>query len=620
MSVDNELALRYLGGCLYGAILSQAGAVRPANLVRALPQGMRVSVGLIRRVLTDDERFVEVAGRFDIADRDTIRTQPFGGAVATLLQRYGGPMPEQLMFTGLARIRGGSPTYFRELLAKYIMTREDVRLLDEHVVGADWILVMEGQNEEEILFYNDLDHDEELRELWEQCRKKDLRKRDPALTAAHILETFQRPIGPRQLAFLTWIHHPQIFDPVTFVAEVLRRDDVVAACGQWFSRTQIEQMHRRLRALSDDLAGETEEVAAVDLAEILAASPPATPYQLDEDDRINIMAVMAEAQVPIGVDELIVDLLEITPERRKFAAAVHAVDQELAREPSLLRVSPGRYLSRDAIPEWVHEVPGPLYPTVTDDERDVLLELDALPVELREQVLDPYYEDVGCGVDIEPSEDQMAGDETTYPLLHHHYVMGTMALRKIDRTLFDGEAPLTLVLMRAADGIVCPVWVNRELGLLFGLLSWYQRELPPSGGVFTIRRGDEPDIYVLDYDGRVDDELAPDEERMNRLERKRERVSHRPISTFDLMVELLAEHDAGLSFNALWAEMNVVRATSRWQIASLLAYYPCFVASDGVWSVDAELVREPGDPELQLYVIGAQDEEAEAEEEESPEE
>jgi len=190
-----------------------------------------------------------------------------------------------------------------------------------------------------------------------------------------------------------------------------------------------------------------------------------------------------------------------------------------------------------------------------------------------------------------------------YPLLHHHYAMGTMAVRAIDRPFFVAEPPLSLVVMRYAESEAYPVWLNAEIGLLFGLSRWYQRHLPPSGAIFRVTHGGAPESYVLEFDGAVDDELAPDEERMAQLERKRERVGHRPISTRDLMVELLDEHDAALSFNALWAEMNAVRRTSRWQLASLLAYDACFSESDGHWTADRALVGEPGDESLVEAVI-----------------
>lgn len=619
MAIDRDLALRYLGDCLYGAILGQAGAVRPSDLVRSLPQGMRLGVALIRQLLAEDERFDEVAGRFDIADRQTVKTRPFGGAVATLLQDYERPMPVPLMITGLARIRGGAPDYFADLLDKYEASRRDVVYAADHVVHADWILKLQGEDEEQLLFYNRLDGDEDLREMWQECEKSDLRKRDPGLTAANILSEFGRPLKPKQLAFLTWTHHPQIFDPVDFVGQALERDDIIPACGMWFGEEQIEALHEELRKASDEMSGEGEEAVRVNLGEILDEEPPGPPHKLDPEDEANIVSVISSTQVPIGIDELIVDLLEITPDNKRFAAAVHSVQHTLSHEKDLIEVSPGRYLSRQAIPDWVHEIPEPLIPVDTEADEDVLVDIEALPDDLHDEVLDPIYEDICSGVEIEPGEDLSSEDSIDYPLLHHHYIMGTMALRAIDRPFFADQPALSLLIMRYDDAEAYPVWLNNEIGLLFGLSRWYQRYLPPSGAIYRITPGDAPDTCILEYDGDTEEELAPDEDRMKLLERKRERVSHRPISVRDLMIELLEEHDEGLTFNELWGEMNVVRRTSRWQIASLLAYHACFSESDGRWTADRALMTEPGDEDLAEFIITS-DEDEEGEEESGDEE
>ena len=611
MEIDRAFALQYLGDCLYGAILGQAGAVRPSDLVRSLPRGMRLGVGLIRQLLSEDERFEEVAGRFDIVDRVMVKARPFGGAVAALLDGYQRPMPVALMINGLARIRGGSPDYFGDLLDKYETTRRDVVYAAGHVVHMDWILQLEGEDEEQVLFYNHLDGDEDLREMWERCEEGDLRKRDPGLTASNILSELKRPIAPRQLAFLTWTHHPQIFDPIGFVAEAIEREDVTPACGMWFGEREIEALHDELRDASDEISGEGEETVRVDLADVLEQEPPATPYKLDPGDRTNIMSVISTTQVPIGIDELIIDLLEITPGNRRFVAVAHTVQDALSVEKDLIQVSPGRYLSRQAIPDWVHDIPGPLVPAETDAEDDVLIEIEALPGALREEVLEPIYQDVRNGVETEPDEELQSGEAIDCALLHHHYIMGTMAVRPIDRRFFASEPDLSLLVMRYGDGEAHPVWLNTKLGLLFGLSRWYQRHLPPSGAVFRITRGDAPETCVLEYDGDTEDELAPDDERMRMLERKRERVTHRPISTRDLMIDLLDEDDGGLTFNELWAQMNVVRRTSRWQIASLLTYHACFSESEGLWTADRGMVNEPGDSAFDEAIIRAEEDERE---------
>ena len=620
MATDRELALQYLGDCLYGAILGQAGAVRPSDLVRSLPRGVRVGVGLIRQLLEDDDRFEEMAGRFEIAARDSLRTRPFGGAIRAILEDHGRPVPAPLMITALARLRGGSPQYFHGLLDSFVESRDEVIYAADHVVASDWLLLMEGDDEREMLFYNRLDRDEDLREMREECEKRDLRKRDPGLTAAHILDTFDRPISPRALAFLSCAHHPQIFDPAVLVQQLLERDDVIASTGQWIGQNYLAKLHEELGSASDEIAGEADELPSVDLGEILSNDPPATPFKLESDDQANVLAIVGGVHAPIGIDELIIDLLEISPDQRKFNAAVHVLDRLLDDQPDLIRVSPGRYLSREAVPDWVREIPRPLIPVETEFEEDVMLPPEALPEALREEVLNPIFEDVGAGVELAPAEHLMAEDSTEVSLLHHHYVVGTLPIRSIDEPLFAMDAELSLLLMRYGDSEVYPTWLNAPLGLIFGLERWYQRHLPPSGAVFRLAHTDAADTFVLEYDGRTDEDLSPDEERMIALERKRERVSHRPISIHDLMIELLREHEDALSFNAFWGEMNIVRRTSRLQLASMLVLYPCFVEEDGGWRLETGAIGEPIDETYASSVIETDEEAEEAGEAEEAEE
>ncbi len=612
MENQEELALSYIGDCLYAALLGQPGAARPAALVRSLPPGVRVSVALIREVLEQDERFEEFAGRFDIADRERLRKRPFGGAVTDILKAAGRPLARSLMVSGLARLRGGAPAYFEELLDDFERTRDEIIYVDDHVAPADWLLSLEWEDEDAVLFYNSLRGDEELAELRAECEERDLRKRDPGLTAANILETFKRPLGPRQLAFLVWVHHPQIFDPEEFLASLIERDDIAPIGGRWFSESMIDELHRTLRELSEEASGEGEEIPEIDIAEVLQQEAPSTPYLLETEDRSNILGVLGESQVPIGIDELIIDLLEITPDQKKFVAAAHAVQSLLMAEETLVEVSPGRYVSREAIPEWVYELPEVLVPWESEFDEDVLLELEGLPEDLREEVLDPVFEDVACGVEIEADPDLVAEDSADCPVLHHHYIAGTLPIRKIDRPVFKVQSDVSLLLLRAEDEAIHPCWINLQLGVLFGLSRWYEETLPPSGATFTIAATEDPDSYDIRYDGDTDEELTPDEDRMARLERKRERVTTRPLSIHDLMAELLGEHEDGLTFNALWAEMNAVRRTSRWQLASLLAYYPCFRQEGSIWTLDTSLLREPGEKELEEFVIR---EEAEEEQE-----
>jgi hypothetical protein len=614
MAADNDFALDYLSDCLQDAVLGQTGAVRPANLVRSLPGDLRVSVGLIRKHLEADDRFVEVDGRYDIAERDSLDGRPFGGVLTAIVRSYGRPMPVALLARTLSRIRRGTPSDARGLVGEYLAGSDDLVVLDDRVILADWLLVMGGQSEDEMLFYNDLQDDEDLRELWASCRRRDLRKRGPIATARRILESFGRPIGARPLAFLTWVHHPQIFDPVEFMSELLGDDTVVFIHGPvCITAHQRAAGLRHLRKLSEKAAGKDEVMADADLAAILAEEPPEdADAWLESEDRENILAVVGAARVPIGINEIIADILEMKPNARKYKSAAHALQNLLAGDDTFVRTSTGHYLAAGTVPGWISEVPDELVPEPTAAEEDVLLAAEGLHKSLASAVVDPVYDDILSGLPSEPEGEDLADDHTVLPLLYHHYLAGTMYVRPLDRALFAGDSAISVLTFRHGDADTLSVWLNRDLWLIFGLGSWYRGRVHPAGSLISIRAGRSPGEFLLEYSGGRDEAIAVDDERLAVLEERRERVATRPTSAFDLLVEIVSEHRSGIRFDALWSQVNVVRRTTRWQIASILSYHNCFEYVGGKtqgWKFVSDLINDGGPEELHEFLVSALDDE-----------
>jgi len=606
MAEDNGLALDYLGDLLYDALLGQSGAVRPANLLRAMPGDLRVSVGLIRKHLEGDSRFVEVDGRYDIAERDVLSQRPFGGVLEAMVLGYGRPMPAPLLARALERIRGGSPSTARRMLDEYLQSRKNMLILEGNVILDDWLLRMSGATEEEMLFYNGLQRDEDLREMWQTCQRRELRKRDPIATAASILDSLRRPIGVVQLAFLTWTHHPQIFEPVPFMAQLIADPGIIFVNGPRCIDTRMERAaQRELEKLAEKAKGTDEVMPAAALAEMLAQEPPENSGGFLEDDDVhNILAAVGNARVPIGVNELLADILELKPNARKYKIAAHAVQALLEEDKGLMRTSVGYYLPADAVPEWVRVVPDALRPAPPDPGEDVLLRIQGLHESLVDAVLDPAREDVRCGVPIPAADGQLATDTILYPLLYHHHSAGTMFVRALDWPVLEGQSEISVLTFRPPDADAFTVWLNRGLGLIFGLGTWYRQYVRPAGEIISLTPGDGPAEFVIEHTGKLDKAVALEAERVAALEEKRRRVATRPTTIFELLVELVGEHASGISFDALWSEMNVVRRTTRLQIASALTWFRCFEHTGGKaegWRFVPELINAGGDEELAEY-------------------
>ena len=89
-------------------------------------------------------------------------------------------------------------------------------------------------------------------------------------------------------------------------------------------------------------------------------------------------------------------------------------------------------------------------------------------------------------------------------------------------------------------------------------------------------------------------------------------MATRPTLAFDLLVEIVGEHRSGIRFDALWSQVNVVRRTTRWQIASILSYHNCFEYVGGKtegWKFISDLINDGGPEELHEFLVSALDDE-----------
>ncbi|HEX8834145.1 MAG TPA: hypothetical protein VF719_08085, partial [Abditibacteriaceae bacterium] len=108
-------------------------------------------------------------------------------------------------------------------------------------------------------------------------------------------------------------------------------------------------------------------------------------------------------------------------------------------------------------------------------------------------------------------------------------------------------------------------------GLIYGLGDWLATRIPQSGGALEFTRlGNEVQLRIAKTDRR----FYIDDPRVAVLEDLQERSAY--LSLFDLLQTIMAEHPTGAELETIWAEVNVVRRTSKRLVASVLSAYHCF--------------------------------------------
>jgi hypothetical protein len=576
--MDESLAQQYLADALVEVLFRQPGPTRWRSVLEQLPAELQVSRKAAQEVVEADERLVTVGSRWDLAHRADDAIRPLGGALQGILQACGQPMPRARLIGEILLRREGDPVACGKLLSRLSQAGREVGEAEQLVYLSQWLVQIQARDEGGLLFLNELHDDEDYQARRPRLQAASLKGRTVADTAAAILKAARHPLPGKGLALLVWEFHRGKVSPEEIMIQLCRDERLITLSGpRWILASQLKGIQQTLASQLAPLEAE----AQVDWGKVTGTSPVAR-FKLTEEIESTVRQLTREARTPVAVSELVGDLLELRPRQKNYGPAIYALESRLSSDLTLLRLAPGYYLSRENLPPWVHTVPEALRPehvavAPSETSLDVILPLEQMPAELVEVVRNPVYEDQG---EAEVGLGDEAADETTLPVLYHHTLCGTLKLRLCDRRLFDVPGPLSVVEMQTPDGWRGPVWVNTETRLLYGLFSWFTDNLPPSGALLTIRRSEKAGLYELSYDGKNDLAVYVGRDRTAEVLGLRERLRRRRAFLTEVAGELLSTTERGLAFDQLWAQVNMIRRTTRLQLASVLHHHDRFTATE----------------------------------------
>jgi len=575
----DQAAAHYLADVACQTLFHHPGPMRWADLHRTVAAVVPVAGDTIAEVLAADGRFAQMAGRWDLTPRATVEGRPLGGALAALLECYGVPMPRALLVGELCLTRPGSPPQINELLDRLLATSRDLALLEDCVYLSDWLPRLGSTDPQGQLFLNELTEDAAFIALRGKLSASSLRQRNVLDTAEAVLKAAKGPLHNRALGLVLHAHHADRFVPTEAFAEMYCDERFFCLSGPaWTLRAQERGWQKALAPARDvDEAPEPP----LDAAALLQSVPPAR-LKLEPAALLGLQQFAAALRTPVEVAEGVQEVLGLRPRQRNFLAAIHAVDAAFAGDVGLARLRPGCYLRRATVPQWVASVPEALQPVrgplIPERTAEALVPLAELPESLAAHVLDPAHEDIG-ETEVALREEPL--QETHLTLCWHHHRCGTLMLRRCDRRLFELPAAVTMLTFEMPDGVRLPVWANSQTRLVYGLLAWYDEFLPPSGAVLTVTRQEQPGCFALACNDKLDAAARVGEERLAQLLHLRDRLQRRPSALSETVAAVLQGHAHGLAFDPLWFQLNLVRRTTRHQLASALALANTLHPGDG---------------------------------------
>jgi hypothetical protein len=350
-----------------------------------------------------------------------------------------------------------------------------------------------------------------------------------------------------------------------------------------------KQMHGVRAALDGWMRAQGGARFDVDVAQILRQRLAPNQILVPSAEQIEEVKTYATgAQGAFSLATLLTDVLEMEPDDERFVPHLQGLNDALRRNPEFMSAGIGQFLLRSVVPSYVGEVPEVLRPvhlsvrsTESNEPLDVEMTDEGLEhPSMADFVHAPQWEDVNEEVEVRlPRRTGEVPSQMQYVVLNHHFRSGTMKLRRQDEEFFAIEGALSRVPVRAVDGNrseALTVWSSRESGLLYGLGDWFGSRLPQSGGVLIFSRDPQAPLAtpIEVTIGEPDALTLIENRRIEELTALRDPATY--LSLFELLQSVMSNYSQGVELPQLWAEVNVIRRTSKRLLSSVLSAYHCY--------------------------------------------
>jgi len=484
------------------------------------------------------------------------------------------PTPEEIARQAALAMQQG-PKETRETVLALIETRDTYFVRDRRVGLSSWLLDTAGDSEEDVVLDNFFDETQDA---------EDIQAAFDSIRCDNLIDTALRAygaIGPgltvKMVLLAWWKTRPESFESVAALVELLGSDELYVTSDHWVFPGEARELFRDALATAAAAMDDSvvEEADASALADEIEIGP--------DEVRLAVQAVTRRT-ASVAVETLAEEILEVRRDEPGFAAVAAKLDDALKAQGEIAMCGRGRWVSRQNRPDGKYNaVPDPLLVTIVrvltpqGDELDAELEDAGLEGDLVSIVRDPYHEDI-CDEDeitIDP-RNVPRPDAVQWVLPYHHYVAGTLKVRRVDGDFYGGLAGLCECILHYEQGPSLSVWASFNLGLAFGLKSFYDRYCPPSGALLEVAPAELSGEFHLRFEGEADEDAYLTEDRLQELLLYREEARERVMSVIDIIAQVMAAHPAGATFERIMTEVNVVRRTRRRMVASILSLYHCF--------------------------------------------
>lgn len=580
--IARATARRFLADKAYGYLLGASQPAKLRQIVKALDMP-EATLRLVKDVLAESDRFDTTDRRWVVSMRFTDKSRPLERVLTELMDQAGKPQSCASVASELGQITGRPVEYYEQALPRYLADPAKFFATSGGLFGlGSWLLTATSGSEEDVLFENYLTA-EEVDEYAEAAKSVTWVEGQYAETAAKVVGASKDGIPVKVMQMLAWREIGEDFDPISFYDALVDNDQILLLSGQMaYPASVVKDFTKTLGEIAEELAALPME------AEEEEAETAVTVTDTDKEEMIAAILDRGSA----SAEELLDQILEVSPEESAFAGALESLTEALKADERVMWLGGTRYGKVETFPDEIMAVPESLvvpgsapFETPEGDVYDQELEEEGFEGDLKSAIYDPLAEDV---TDEDPARTmyQPNGDSQRCVLKYHHKMEGTFPLCQINPEFF-GTQPEIIPIVLTDEGKRKTVYVNNTTRLIYGLKDLYAGITDISGAAFYIEKTTKPGEYRFRYDNEVDEQLGVDTGRSLELLDLKAQFESNDMPVFDVISDIL-QSKPGLTFPQLVNEVNIVKRCSRLLVASILSSYHCFTTrgKTGRWQYD----------------------------------
>lgn len=589
-------ALRYLEDQAYVAMLGRGEPVRSGDIGETIGKDLYTSK-LIRHTLSLSPRFTQIDRKWDLEMRYEDKELPVERVLRELMVACGQMMTAAQVAGELSQVYERPAEYYETFLERMLANEDKFFKTSDGRYGLrEWLLCVESDDEEDVLFDNDLS-DEVVQGLQSKAGKLDFASDSAAASVAKLADAVGAPMDNRYAGFFRWKAVGDDFDPVAFFEDLLGAKSLTWLSDRtWATKKMVDQYEGALADMADKIAEEVPEAAPVKTAKKSKAKEeeqaPVLSLTIGDDDLEEVVAIIKETGES-RVSTILDRIFEISPRDREYAIAAEGLSDAMKTDPRLAWVGMERWRMADTIPAYVSEVPAEFaipqlsFETPEGDQIDIEIEDEGLEGGLKKEIRNPLVQDINDQEESAEQEKASKADSARCVLKPIHLKKGTFPLCQIPKGFFPLVTDLTELTLVGEEGTPANIWANRQTGLMYDMGRWYKKDVPSCGAVFELQKTEKLDEYRFVYNGETDSLMFVSDDRMAELQALAAEAGD-TMAVFEIMRRIMADHKKGVEFVKLFTEVNLVRRTTRRMVASILSSYYAFYQRPKtvLWSVD----------------------------------